>query len=135
MKEKLKQNDFDFLSAVLKICPTCKQKVSDETALGQKKVNDVRVVILGWKVVSGIAEDDKEWDRVHFRRNIRPAQQLLQLFQGDVDVILDCIDDCWERIVNKKGLSLSLPGVVKNSDIFRQKWLEGKARRDMGKVA
>lgn len=127
MKSLFRQDDFDFLSDVERICPTCGHELEGEP----QKMNaaNVRRVILGWKIQTGIAADDKEWNRVHFKRFIRPAQELLKLFGGDADTALDCIEDCWERIVKKQGLSLSLEGVVKNSDMFRQKWLESIERR------
>jgi hypothetical protein len=132
LKLKFKQNDFDFLSEVLKVCPTCKQEIRHETQMDDRRrhLEDVRTVIKGWKVQTGVAEDDKAWDREHFKEHIKAAESLLTLFGNDVNAGLDCIEDTWGRLVSKQGLSLSLWGVKKNSDVFRQKWLERKARKE-----
>lgn len=136
LKVKFKQNDFEFLSAVLKVCPTCKQDIKGEPTKspGSVHLENVRMVILSWKVQTGVAEDDKAWDKEHFREHIKAAESLLGLFANDVGAVQDCIEDAWERLVKKQGLSLSLWGVKKNSDVFRQKWLERKAKREIGKV-
>lgn len=95
-------------------------------------IESIREVVLGWKVQSGNRPDDKSWDRVHFGKNAKYAAELLELFGGDVGACLDCIQERWEFIKDKKGLDLSLAGVVKGSDIFRQKWLERKEFRATG---
>lgn len=93
-------------------------------------LESLRRVVNGWKVQSGNAEDDKAWDRVYYPRCLPYAKELLTLFNGDVDAVLDCIQERWELIKDKKGFDLSLAGVVKGAVVFRQKWLEGKSKRE-----
>ena len=97
-----------------------------------KPLTPIQLVVRGWKIQSGNDPEDAAWDKAHFAANASHAKRLLDLFHGDVDACLDCIEDRWNTVVVKQGLSLSLAGVVKGSDIFRQKWLEGKERRETG---
>lgn len=97
-----------------------------------KPLTPIQLVVRGWKIQSGNDPEDTAWDKAHFAANAAHAKRLLELFNGDVDACLDCIEDRWNALVVKQGLSLSLAGVVKASDVFRQKWLEGKERRETG---
>lgn len=124
----MKDRNFNFLDSIVPICPTCKQEVRENKNV-PTNISAIRAVIKGWKVQSGNDPDDKDWDKAHYKSNIMHAKRLLGLFGGDVGTVLDCIEDRWAQIVTKQGLSLSLAGVVKNSDVFRQRWLEQKEKR------
>ncbi len=95
-----------------------------------KELTPIQRVVRAWKIQNGNEPDDAAWDKVHFAANSGHAKRLLELFGGDADAAIDCIEDRWGQIVTKQGLSLSLAGVVKASDVFRQRWLENKSRRE-----
>lgn len=93
-----------------------------------KKKNNVQQVVEGWKILNGVSADDKAWDKVHFPMNAKFASELLGLFSNSVPDSLDCMESVFDRL-RGKGLDLSLKGVVKNSDVYRQMWLERKAKK------
>lgn len=93
-----------------------------------KPETPLQLVIKAWKIQTGVDPQDRAWDQAHFRRHLRPAQELLSLFSNDVEAAVDCIETVYANLVEKKGLDLSLQGVVKNSDRFRQEWLERKSK-------
>lgn len=94
-----------------------------------KPETPMQILIRGWKIQSGVDPDDKAWDQAHYKRHLRPAQSLLNLFSGDVDAALDCIEHVYRQLVEQKGLDLSLQGVVNNSGRFRQEWQERNSRK------
>lgn len=93
-----------------------------------KPETPIQILIRGWKIQTGVEPDDKAWDQAHYKRHLRPAQALLNLFSGDLDAALDCVETVYRNLVESKGLDLSLQGVVNNSGRYRQEWLEKKAQ-------
>ena len=93
-----------------------------------KTPNNIQKIVLGWKILNGIAKDDTAWDKVNFKANVSHAKNLLALFDGDVGVSLDAMEHVWETLKEKRGLDLSLAGVVRNVNGFRALWLEKKQR-------
>ena len=90
-------------------------------------------VVRAWKIQSGVDPDDKAWDKEYYPRNCKAAESLLNLFSNDVGAVCDCIEAIYKQYVDKRGLNLSLQGVVNNAARFRQDWLEKKARKDLQK--
>lgn len=91
----------------------------------------IQEVISAWKIQTNVDPADEAWDKEHYKRHLRPAQSLLNLFSQDVGAVCDCIETVYRQLVEKKGLDLSLQGVVNNSSRFRQDWLEKKAKKDL----
>lgn len=116
---KTKQENFDFLSAMLKICPTCHQEVTEDFRDPRMvEVKSVREIILFWKYISGVPLEDKAWNKVFFPRFFRTAKTLLTLFTT-VDDVQDCIEYVFKDCQSKK-LSCTLETVLKRSDTFRE---------------
>jgi len=96
------------------ICDRCKEEIGKEKVISRE---DIQKVIRGWKIVSGIQSDDKDWDKVFYPRYTRTAKHLLLLFRN-VGEALDCIEyvfnDC-----KKNRLSCSFETVVKRADTLR----------------
>lgn len=112
-----------------------KERVKDKESLeGGVGETNLQTVVRGWKIQTGVDPEDKAWDQAHYKRHLRPAQSLLNLFSGDVDAALDCIETVYKQLVEKKGLDLSLQGVVNNSGRFRQEWLERKQKQEVGRA-
>lgn len=79
---------------------------------------ELRQIIKGWKILTGIDPDDKNWDRVHFPRLSKSAKSLLCLFGFDGAI------DCMEYVFNhmkKENLDCTLETIVKRSDLYRER--------------
>lgn len=81
--------------------------------------------------MNGVDRNDKAWDKVHYKPCLSHAKRLLDLFGDDASAALDCMESVFENLKVNKGLDLSIAGVVKNSDTFRQMWLERKAKKPL----
>lgn len=80
---------------------------------GQPKT-DIQKVVSGFKAVMEVPDDDREWDKVYFRRYSRPAADLLRLCGGDALVVADCIDQV-SAAMEKRGLSWTPETIVKHA--------------------
>jgi hypothetical protein len=92
-----------------------------------KQLTPLQRIVEGWKVTVGVARDDKAWDRAHYNANVQHAKKLLDLFTGDSDGALDCIEAVYHRL-KSKGLDVSLAGIVRNSTEYRKDWLEKRSK-------
>lgn len=75
---------------------------------------DIQRVVAGFKAVLSVSDDDREWDRVYFRRYSRPASELLTLFGGDIERVADCIDQV-SSALDKRRLSWTPETIVKHA--------------------
>jgi len=82
---------------------------------------DVQKVVLAFKISMGVKKDDREWDRVYFRRFSGAAGDLLALFQRDVGRAADCIEAV-SGSLKAKGLSWTPETIVKHAS----DWKEGR---------
>jgi hypothetical protein len=85
-----------------------------------EKVNreDLRKVVLGWKILTGIDPNDKAWDQVHFPRVAKSAKNLLILF--GLDGALDCMEYVFNHM-KKNKMDFTIETIVKRSDLYREK--------------
>src|SRR5258706_1137565 len=51
----------------------------------------VRKLLLCFKKMQGFELDDTKWDRVYFKRNVDNAEDLLDVFNGDYKVAVQCL--------------------------------------------
>ncbi len=75
---------------------------------------NVQRVVRGFKIALNVAEDDKAWDRVYFRRYAKAASDLLILFEQDVGRVADCIEAV-SRAMERKSLSWTPETIVKHA--------------------
>lgn len=110
--------------------PPPKNGAGSHTPPGQKErqPTEIQMIVEGWKILTGVEKGDKVWDQQFYPRHVPYAKELLNLFSGEVDTVLDCMESVYRRLAEDKGLDLSLAGVVKNSNRFRNEWLERKAK-------
>ena len=84
--------------------------------------NELRQIMKGWKILTGIDPNDKAWDKVHFSRLSKSAKNLLNLFGYDGAI------DCMEFVFNhmkKINMDCTLETIVKRSDLYREKIAKG----------
>lgn len=62
------------------VAPLAQLTTSDSS---EKKRTPVQEVMRAYKQAKGIDPDNAKWDKIHFGRYLRPAQQLLVIFDGD----------------------------------------------------
>lgn len=79
---------------------------------------DIQKIVRGFKAVLGVDLDDRNWDKVYFRRYSRPAKELLTLFNGNVSATADCIDGI-SSILDKKNLSWTPETIVKHASDWK----------------
>lgn len=73
-------------------CSLCGQEIQPKSQL-----NDLRKVVMAYKLMSGFKKDDKSWDRVYFKIYIPIAKKLIE-FLGSWQWAADCIQDTMEAI-------------------------------------
>jgi len=73
-------------------CPTCSQMVERRADL-----NELRKVVMAYKLASGYELGDKSWDRAFFKIYIPFAKKMIE-FLGDWGSAVQCIQDTSERI-------------------------------------
>lgn len=78
---------------------------------------ELRKVVLGWKILQGVEKENKAWDQVHFPRLSKSAKNLLILF--GFEGALECMEYIfWYCKRNKLGCTLET--IVKMSDLYRE---------------
>lgn len=95
------------------ICPTCHQKI-------EKKIvrDDIRKVILVFKMASGYDKADKSWDTLFFARYTKAAKQLIQ-FLGSWEKACDCIQETVERFEGL-GRSYTMETIITHSASWKK---------------
>jgi len=88
----------------------------------ERKPTEVQKVILAWKAIIGVADGDKGWDRVFFRRYSKPAKDLLDLF--GLEQAIECMEYLHDELTNNDRTH-TLETIVKLSDTFREKLAKG----------
>jgi hypothetical protein len=101
-------------------CPNCESELELEiTPKNKDKTKDNAIKLIRfYKVIIGIPEDDKQWDKVYVPMYIRTAYQLLDLFTFNESL------DCVEFVINdmkQKNLGYNFQTCVKCANIFREK--------------
>lgn len=104
-------------------CPTCDTKI-------EKKANldEIRKVVMVYKLAMGFDSDDKGWDRIYFSRNLRSAKDLL-LFLGSWEKAADCIQDIYEKFTSQ-GFTVTLETIVKHAGKWKLDNMEREAKRN-----
>ena len=74
----------------------------------------IQQVVCWFKVRKGVKLEDRDWDAVYYRRYSRPAKELLTLFGGSVDAVMNCIDAVVSALEAKR-LSWTPETVVKHA--------------------
>ena len=100
----------------MKICP----RVNQPCPYAEEKVScsELQKVVLGWKILTGVDPNNKEWDKVHFPRLSKSAKNLLILF--GLEGALDCMEFVFNYMKSQK-LDCTLETIVKRSDLYREK--------------
>lgn len=102
--------------------------VGEELPPEPRTLTPVQNIVKGWKMLTGIpteGEESKVWDKVHFARHVRSADQLLTLF-GNWETAVECMEYVYDELTKKK-LTCTIETVVKRSDSFRER-LAGQGR-------
>ena len=85
----------------------------------ERKQTDIQRLILGWKILIGVPQDNKEWDRVFYKRLSRSAKEIISI-TGSIDNALDCmelvIDDC-----QAKNISYAFDTILKRIHLYLEK--------------
>lgn len=74
------------------LCPTCKQRIERRANL-----DELRKVVMVYKMASGYAKDDKLWDRAFFKVYLPTAKKMIE-FLGNWQDAADCIQETVEAI-------------------------------------
>lgn len=91
------------------------------------KVEDLRKIVLTFKIVSGYEKDDRKWDSMFYSRYMKSAKELLN-FMGDWRMACDCIQDVYEKLASK-GLTVTFETIVKHSADWKRDYLELEGKR------
>lgn len=73
-------------------CPTCNQVIERRANL-----DDLRKVVMVYKLSQGYELTDKSWDKAFFRIYLPVAKKLMD-FMGDYRLACDCIQETVERL-------------------------------------
>lgn len=103
-------------------CPTCQQTIERHSSH-----EELRRVVIGFKLLQGYAKDDKAWDRAFFARFSRPAKELLA-FLGNWKDAVDCMQDVYEKLTGA-GMTVTLETVIKHSAEWKKDKLEREGKR------
>lgn len=90
------------------------------------KIDDLRKIVLTFKIVSGYEKDDRKWDSMFYSRYMKSAKELLN-FMGDWRMGCDCIQDVYEKL-SSKGLTVTFETIVKHSADWKRDYLELEAK-------
>lgn len=89
-------------------CETCGQRLPKE-----QRRDDIRRVVMIYKMASGYEKDDKGWDKIYFGRYMRPAKMLIE-FLGGWERAADAVQDIYEKLTSV-GLTVTMETIVKHS--------------------
>jgi hypothetical protein len=81
-----------------------KEKKLKETRSGEYKLKSdpLAKVIYGFKLAMGIDIQDRNWDKTEWGRTAKAAKELLEFFNGDPEICLNCIEDIVKKLNDKK---------------------------------
>lgn len=96
----------------------------DKSVDNYKTSNPLQEVVLGFKYKLGVDLEDRQWDKVYFKRYSKPAKHLLMLFGEDKEKALLCIEAVVDWL-ESKSLSWTPETVVKHAS----EWGQGKLNK------
>lgn len=88
-----------------------------------RETNPVGFLVYAYKVKKGVPKEDRQWDKVQWRRCSKSATQLLATFAGDVVAAVNCIDELGDQF-GEKELSWTLETVLKHAHDWKLKQTE-----------
>jgi hypothetical protein len=91
-----------------------------------QELTPVQQAVRGWKVISGFELEDREWDRLYFKRTAASVKRLID-FLGSWEAAVDCIEDVYKRFT-EKGLTVTVETVVKHAADWKKDRQELEAR-------
>lgn len=106
------------------LCPHCLKPLLILAPEEEKSLTEIQKLVNGWKLLNNIPVNDKTWDKVHYSRCAKSAKSLIDLFGFEEGV------NCMEYVFNhfkEKNYSVSLEGIVKHSDKYREVMDQRKA--------
>lgn len=87
---------------------------------GYEVKTSLQQVVVGWKIVTGVPPDDREWDKLNWARTSKTAKELLGFFGDSPSTIVDCMEDVYNEL-SKKGLECTIETVKKRAWEWRKK--------------
>lgn len=85
---------------------------------------DLQKVVCAYKMLKGFKKDDRDWDKLNYKRCSKSAKQLLEYFKQDGRRTINCMEDISNELVSK-GLDWSFETLVKRSADWKLKNLGG----------
>lgn len=87
--------------------------------------------VIGWKLVTGNAKDDRAWDKLNWARIAKTAGKLLEFFGGDLTMTVNCMEDTY-RYLTAKGLACTIETVAKHASEWKLREVENNATVEVG---
>jgi hypothetical protein len=83
-------------------------------------------IITSYKLLQGVKQDDRKWDKLYYSRFVRAAKQLETVFDGNWEIIKKCLIEISDGFT-KSNLSWTLDTVVKHAYNWKLKREKGDA--------
>jgi len=100
-------------------CQLCGQEIQPKASL-----DDIRKVVMVFKIVSGFKKEDKAWDKMFFGRYTKPAKELIA-FLGNWKDAGDCVQDIYERM-KEIGRDVTFETIIKHC----AEWKKNKQEKE-----
>lgn len=104
---------------------TSKDKISeDNLSVSKKPLTEMQQVVESYKLIKGFT-NVPQWDKHNFKSCIRPANALLDMAGGKVDVVVDSMTGLGKHF-DEEGLSWSLHAIQRNFADWQKGKFKGK---------
>lgn len=118
---KLKEATFWLNSRHLSIVKTEPKQVNQTSET--KERTDLQKGVLAFKLIMGVPEDDKNWDKIHYGRTAKSVKDLLAM-TGTIENLVKYMHD-FSQEYRKKGLSFTIETMARNYHTWMQEKQHG----------
>ena len=97
---------------------TSQTKSPEKPPADYKVTTPLQKVVAGWKMISGNDKEDRDWDKLNWGRTAKSAKKLLEYFNGDWEITVDCMEGVYEHLT-KKQLTCTIETICKWASEWR----------------